>query len=245
MSNDYLVPQWNVPNRVHAVVSTRKGGVSVGEYASLNLGGNTADSWTCVEKNRVSMAQTQALPAEPFWLRQVHGSRVVRAGGNRQRSTEADACITRDLGTVCVVTTADCLPVLVCDRRGQEVAAAHAGWRGLAAGILENTVRAFTSEPRELVAWLGPAISRTHFEVGAEVRAQFVAKNSEHQRCFVQNQHGRWQADLYDLARLSLEHLGVEEISGGGFCTYEDQARFYSYRRDGETGRMASMIWLA
>ncbi len=188
-----------------------------------------------------------AFPAEPAWLRQVHGKRVVRAGSDdfADGPPEADASVAAEPGAICVVRTADCLPILFCSRDGSEIAAAHAGWRGLAAGVAEATVAALATPPRDLIAWFGPAISQAAFEVGGEVREAFVAHDPGAAEAFLPNERGRWQADLYHLARQRLLAAGVTAIHGGGLCTYGDPGRFFSYRRDGETGRLVSFVYRA
>jgi polyphenol oxidase len=188
--------------------------------------------------------RTLDLERPPTWLNQVHGTAVAEAGSNVVPPT-ADACVARSAGSVCVVLTADCLPVLFCDEAGEAVAAAHAGWRGLVGGVLEETIGALRLPAHRLLAWLGPAIEQDAFEVGEEVRAQFVARDGAFAASFSSNSAGRWQADLYGLARHELMRLGVARVYGGGFRCFEDQDRFFSYRRDGQTGRMASVIWLA
>lgn len=182
-----------------------------------------------------------ALTGRPCWLNQVHGARAVMAH-DFEAPPDADAAIARSSAYVCVVRTADCLPVLISSGDGTEIAAAHAGWRGLAAGIVEATVSNMRHEPDELMVWLGPAISQPAFEVGDEVRAAFVAQAPEDARHFQANARGRWQADLYGLARRRLRELGVAEITGGGFCTFTDRQRFYSYRRNADCGRMVSFV---
>ena len=237
-----IVPDWPAPAGVRAAVTTRAGGVSLPPYDSLNLGTNTDDSPEAVAENRRLLRHALALPAEPAWLWQVHGVTVVRA---ERAPAEADASWTDRPGVVCAVLTADCLPVLFCDRAGEAVAAAHAGWRGLANGVLEATVAAMGCPPAELMAWLGPAIGPDAFEVGDEVRARFLAQDAACGDCFRPSPQGRWLADLYALARRRLRTLGLERVYGGGFCTFHDRERFFSYRRDGRTGRMASLIWRA
>lgn len=185
------------------------------------------------------------LPGEPQWLRQVHGRRVVHVGSAAFAAgpPEADAAVASRAGDICVVRTADCLPVLLCSVDGSEIAAVHAGWRGLASGVIEATVAAMSSSPTSLIAWFGPAISQSAFEVGAEVREAFLAVDPAADAAFVANERGRWQADLYSLARQRLGKAGVGAVHGGGLCTYRDEERFYSYRRDGETGRLVSFIF--
>jgi YfiH family protein len=238
-----MYPHWPAPAHVKAVSTTRSGGVSQSPYDSLNLADHVGDDRTAVGENRRRLRQREALPAEPLWLNQVHGNRVVDAASGGQQPS-ADASFSRQPGVVCAVMTADCLPVLFCDRAGSAVAAAHAGWRGLAAGVLEATVDALGVPPGQLLAWLGPAIGPDAFEVGAEVRESFIAEQAQAAAAFVARPNGRWLADLYQLARLRLQAAGVSALYGGGFCTYADRARFYSFRRDRTTGRMASLIWL-
>lgn len=187
------------------------------------------------------------LPTEPQWLQQVHGTRVVRVGSSEftDGAPEADAAIANRAGDICVVRTADCLPVLLCSSDGSEIAAIHAGWRGLAGGIIETTIATMSSRADDLYAWFGPAISQDAFEVGTEVRDAFVDNYSDAASCFVANQRGRWQADLYGLARQQLRNAGVSVLCGGGWCTFGDDSRFFSYRRDGDTGRMVSFVYRA
>jgi YfiH family protein len=193
-----------------------------------------------VSENRQRFAAECGLPAEPLWLSQVHGTVVAE---DPVRGAEADAAFTRRAGTVCAVMVADCLPVLLTTDDGKEIAAAHAGWRGLAAGVLENTVSSFRTPPQRLLAWLGPAISQAAFEVGDEVRQVFVENDRSATGCFVPNERDRWQADLYELARQRLQAIGVRRVFGGGWCTHGDPGRFFSYRRDGQCGRMAAFVF--
>lgn len=237
----FIRPEWPAPANVHALVTTRVGGVSLPPFEGFNLGDHVGDDPAAVARNRATLRS--CLPAEPEWLRQVHGTAVAVAsldGGNR----EADASVAFAPDRVCAVLTADCLPVLFCDRQGTRVAAAHAGWRGLAAGVLEASVAAMRCDPAEILAWLGPAIGPRAFEVGEEVREAFVRDLPASAAAFVPGQAGKWLADIYELARLLLARAGVRQVSGGGFCTYTDAERFYSFRRDKATGRMASLIWM-
>lgn len=238
-----IVPDWPAPPSVRAAATTRLGGVSAGAYARLNLGDHVGDDPAAVAANRRRLAESLALPAAPYWLRQVHGTGVVRAGRAESPSVEADGSWTDEAGVVCVVGTADCLPVLFCDANGSRIAAAHAGWRGLAAGVLETTVGALGVPPERLLAWLGPAIGATAFEVGPEVRERFLDVDPSAAAAFCRGRDDRWLADLAQLARLRLRRLGVTGIWGGHWCTAGDPARFFSYRRDGVTGRMATLIW--
>lgn len=236
-----ILPDWPAPARVKGLMTIRAGGVSQAPWAGLNLGDHVGDDPEHVTANRARLRQQ--LPNEPAWLRQVHSARVVETG--REPNPEADAAFTRQPVQVCAVLTADCLPVLFCDRAGSVVAAAHAGWRGLAGGVLEATVAAMQVPPGEVLAWMGAAIGPQAFEVGDEVRQAFVAQHAAASGAFVQQPApGKWLADIYQLARIRLEHAGVQAIYGGGRCTYQEAESFYSYRRDGVTGRMASLIWL-
>lgn len=235
-----LVPDWPAPHNVRALQTTRRGGISTAPYDSLNLGSHVGDAPLAVAHNRMLLAPL--LPSEPVWLEQVHGTTVVDAARADCRP-RADACITMHAGAVCVVMTADCLPLLLCDSGGSVVGAAHAGWRGLCDGVIEHTVQAMQVPPASLMAWLGPAISQEAFAVGEEVRAAFIAQQAEAGAAFVPGAAGKWQADIYMLARQRLLALGITQIYGGGFCTHADRARFYSYRRDGRCGRMGTFIW--
>jgi hypothetical protein len=242
MTNDWIIPDWPAPPRVRALITTRTGGVSRGPYASLNLGDHVGDDPRAVAENRRLLRRH--LPAEPRWLAQVHGTRVVRAE-SVAGPEQADAAYTSAPDTVCAVMTADCLPVLLCDADGTEVAIAHAGWRGLAQGVVERTVAAMARRPEHLLAYLGPAIGPAAFEVGDEVRAAFLARGAAAGSAFRPHGAGKWLADIYELARQRLRGAGVERVSGGDYCTVADGARFFSYRRDKVTGRMASLVWLA
>ncbi len=239
-----IVPDWPAPARVKSLMTTREGGVSGAPWASLNLGDHVGDDPRHVAANRARLRQQ--LPAEPGWLKQIHSARVVELG--REQNPEADAAFTRQTGQVCAVLTADCLPVLFCDRAGSVVAAAHAGWRGLADGVLEATVAAMQVEAGEVMAWMGAAIGPQAFEVGDEVRLAFVNPHPEAAMAFLPHPAsvpGKWLADIYQLARIRLNRAGVQAIYGGGRCTYDERERFYSYRRDGVTGRMAALIWIS
>ncbi len=239
---DWLQPDWPAPPQVRAVSTTRVGGVSQGAWSGLNLATHVGDDRAHVETNRAMLAEALCLPAAPHWLNQVHGKRVCQlptvAG-----ACEADAASSNLAGQVCVVMTADCLPVLFTDLQGSRVAAAHAGWRGLADGVLEASVSAF-ADPAQVLAWLGPAIGPAAFEVGEEVREAYMAHDPSSESAFVANRPGHWLADIYTLARQRLNVAGVTRVFGGGLCTYTDAQRFYSFRRDRTTGRMASLIWI-
>jgi hypothetical protein len=238
---NWIKPDWQLPEGLHAAVTLRSGGVSQGLYASLNPASHVNDAADAVLTNRAMIKQMLALPAEPVWLQQVHGVDVVKADQVTDLP-EADASFTDQSGVVCAVLTADCLPVLFCGDQGAVIGAAHAGWRGLQAGVIEQTIAAMNC--RDLQVWLGPAIGPAHFEVGDEVREAFVSQNPDTSVAFSATQAGKWLADIYQLARIRLANLGVEQVYGGGLCTVSDAQRFYSYRRDGAaTGRMASLIW--
>lgn len=243
MNERWILPNWPAPPNVRAVQTTRAGGVSVGPYASLNLGDHVGDDPVAVAQNRALLRAK--LPAEPVWLKQVHGNGVADAA-SASGVPEADASVARRAGAVCAVMTADCLPVLLCDEAGTVVAAAHAGWRGLAGGVVEATVKAMNVGPERLLAWLGPAIGPAAFEVGDEVRQAFMAHDTQAEKAFVPNPANpqKWLADIFLLARQRLALLGVARVYGGGLCTYTDAERFYSYRRDQASGRMATLIWL-
>lgn len=238
--DDLILPAWPAPANVRALQTTRRGGVSAEPFASLNLGDHVGDDPTRVAANRARLAA--ALPAMPCWLSQVHGVLVVDAAG--PAGCQADASFSRQPGAVCAVMTADCLPVLFCDRNGSVVAAAHAGWRGLVGGILEATLDAMGRPSGEVMAWLGPAIGPQAFEVGDDVRQACLAADVGAAACFVPCRPGKYLADLYTLARRRLLHRGVTHIYGGEYCTFQEADCFFSYRRDGVTGRMASLIWL-
>lgn len=240
----WIEPDWPAPANVRAAATLRTGGVSEDVFASLNLGSHVGDEPAAVTENRRRVITALGLSSEPLWLNQVHGTAVVEAHPAAAPPT-ADAAYTRGANEVCVVLTADCLPVLFCNRQGTRAAAAHAGWRGLAGGVLSATLAALDAPPHDVLAWLGPAIEQDAFEVGAEVREQFVARDPANAAAFAPNARGRWQADLYALARLELTRSGVKHIHGGGFRCHADRERFFSYRRDGKTGRMATMVWLA
>ncbi|PWG62619.1 peptidoglycan editing factor PgeF [Sediminicurvatus halobius] len=239
-----LLPDWPRPPGVCALATTRAGGVSKPPFDTLNLGTRAGDDPSAVAANRGRLRHLAALPAVPSWLAQVHGRRVVHADEVMPDVTEADAVWSDRPGAVCAVLVADCLPVLLADRDGRCVAAAHAGWRGLAGGVLEATVAALPVGPGALVAWLGPCIGPDAFEVGVEVREAFLDGDSGATGCFRPSPAGRWLADLGGLARRRLAGAGVAAIHGGGLCTYSDPARFFSYRRDGRTGRMAALVWM-
>ncbi|MDH5764864.1 MAG: peptidoglycan editing factor PgeF [Gammaproteobacteria bacterium] len=242
-SIECLYPDWPAPVHVKAFTTTRLAGFSRGSYAGLNLASHVKDNRADVDNNRQLVMDQLSLPAEPAWLNQVHGIEVVDAARITLPVT-ADASCTDQGGVICAVLTADCLPVLICNDQGTKVAAIHAGWRGLQAGIIEATVK-FMQEPAEnLHVWLGPAIGPDAFEVGEEVRQAFVSEMPETESAFRFHRQGHYLADIYQIARIRLQKINISSVSGGNFCTYTDSARFYSYRRDGDTGRMATLIWM-
>lgn len=243
MSKHWIRPDWPAPAQVQALSTTRGGGCSAAPYDSFNLGDHVGDQPALVAANRAALCDQ--LPAEPCWLNQVHGVCVVDLA-TCEGVPAADAAVSRVPGKVCAVMTADCLPVLLCDRAGTVVGAAHAGWRGLVGGVIEATVAAMQVPPSEVLAWLGPAIGPDAFEVGDEVRAAFLAADPAAECAFrATARPGKWLADIYLLARQRLAALGVNVVAGGDACTVTERERFFSYRRDGVTGRMASLIWLA
>lgn len=248
--HSFITPQWHAPACVKAFTTTRLGGHSAAPFDSLNLGMNTGDDLNVVQQNRDELSSILQLPHEPMWLTQVHGTDVVTPE-QWQQGIEADASVAfiSDSGTmspVCAVLTADCLPVLFCDQKGSVVAAAHAGWRGLLNGVLENTIIAMGVPAQTIMAWFGPAISQSFFEVGSEVRDAFLAIDSGADCAFIEGDSDRWFADIYHLARRRLQWCGVTQISGGELCSYRQSDLFYSYRRNQQSsGRMASLILIA
>ncbi|MBS0910481.1 purine nucleoside phosphorylase YfiH [Tatumella sp. JGM118] len=238
-----IIPEWPAPANVRACSTTRIGGVSQPPYDSLNLGAHVADDPAHVRQNRHLLCDLAGLPAMPLWLNQVHGTDVVTLPQARGGGPQADACYTRAEGQVCAVMTADCLPVIFCSRDGREVAAAHAGWRGLCGGVLESTLATFRSPPEDILVWLGPAIGPQAFEVGPEVRDTFIAHDPAAAEAFIPVEQ-KYLADLWMLARQRLSRAGVIAVYGGGRCTYSEPGAFFSYRRESVTGRMATLVWL-
>ena len=238
----YIKPSWDVPSHVQAVSTTRLNGFSSGQYESFNLGDHVSDVPESVTKNRRKLFEDLNLVNEPVWLKQVHSARVVEAIA-ANRFSEADASYSFAANQVCVVMTADCLPVLFYNHSNDAVAAAHAGWRGLASGVLLETLKLIG--PGKITAWMGAAIGPENFEVGEEVLLAFKELDTRNEKSFlaIDGKPNKWLANIYQLARNQLEAHGVSEISGGEFCTYAQQDLFYSYRRDSQTGRMASLIW--
>lgn len=241
----WIVPDWPAPPGVRAAFSLRTGGVSAAPCDSLNIGMHVGDDPSAVAENRRRLRASLALPSEPLWLEQVHGASVCEPELHRGEpgNPRADAIVTRALGQVCAIQVADCLPVLLATRDGTVIGAAHAGWRGLSAGVLEATLAAMRCDARGVVAWLGPAIGPASFEVGDEVLEAFVAGWPQAHAAFSPSARGRWLCDLYLLARQRLAARGVTEVHGGGWCTLCDAQRFFSFRRDGRTGRMAALLW--
>lgn len=244
---ELIFPDWPAPAGIRAAFTLRTGGVSQPPFDTCNIAAHVGDEPRAVAENRAALRASLALAAEPAWLEQVHGHRVVDLDGPTPLASlgPADAAVTRTPGRICAIQVADCMPVLFAAADGSGVGAAHAGWRGLAGGVLEATVRAMRAPPGELLAWLGPAIGPAHFEVGDEVRAAFLTADAGAAAAFTANARGRWQCDLYALARRRLAALGVAAVHGGGWCTYADAGRFFSYRREGRCGRMAALIWQA
>lgn len=248
MGNNYspvmITPNWPAPSHVKALQTTRQGGKSVCDYASFNLSDQLNDNPAHVAFNRQMLAQH--LPTEPVWLKQVHGVGVIDASQSRCQEA-ADASFSTQKNVVCVIMTADCLPVLLCDQAGSVVAAVHAGWRSLCEGVIEATVKQMNVSPSTIMAWLGPAIGPAAFEVGSEVREAFILADAQASNAFAQK-GDKWLGDLYAIAKQRLKNCGVEQCYGGSvnetFCTYSDASRFYSFRRDQETGRMGSFIWI-
>lgn len=242
--DSWLIPVWPAPAHVRALTTLRKGGSSQEPFASFNMAMHVGDDEQHVMANRQSLRQQLSLSKEPAWLQQTHSQIVVRAEKISNNITEADASFTSQPGLPCVVMTADCLPLLITDRKGSCVAAVHAGWRGLADGIIEKTLNAMPVDKTELLVWLGPAIGPHAYEVGDDVRQVFLEQNAQAEQAFRQVDENHWMMDIYQLARQRLHHHHVTDIYGGEYCTFTDVERFYSYRRDNITGRMASLIWL-
>lgn len=240
---EIIRPDWPAPQNIHAFSTTRKAGVSQGVFSGLNLALHVEDNPQHVELNRQQLKRQLDLPAEPRWLNQVHGIQAVNVVIPDEPTPEADASFAVIKNNVCVVMTADCLPVLICNRKANKVAAAHAGWRGLVDGVIEKTIESLNEKPEDLLVWLGPAIGPDAFEVGEDVYHAFVADLPQAKAAFKANRPGHYLADIYQLARMRLNRMGVDAIYGGGYCTYTDADHFYSYRRDGKTGRQASLIW--
>lgn len=245
---DFLKPDWPAPSNVYALITLRTHGFSAGAYASLNLGDHVGDDLAAVQKNRQMLMETLGFQRDLFWLNQVHGVKAVElplpSPSGRREGVEADAAFTRVKQQPCIVLTADCLPVLLCDRSGTIVAAVHAGWKGLLSGVIEETVKAMQVPGEELLAFLGPAIGPSAFEVDADVRSQFIAIDANAKDAFKHKCDQKWLGDIFLLGRQRLNSVGVVAIYGGGECTYSHADRFFSARRDKDTGRFASLIWM-
>ncbi|MCO6524660.1 MAG: polyphenol oxidase [Candidatus Schmidhempelia sp.] len=242
-----LYPNWRAPKNVHACSTLRQGGISIAPYNSFNLGMHVGDDAIAVAQNRDLLIRKAALPRSPIWLEQVHKTRVINLDYHLPTEpVQADGSYTTKSGQVCVVMTADCLPILFCSQAGDEVAVAHAGWRGLCHGIIENTVHHFHAAPQQIQVWLGPAIGPSYFEVGKEVKKQFEKRDPNAAQAFqlINNAQQKYLADIYLLAKQRLNTLGITQIFGGDRCTVSEPDSFFSYRRDHITGRMATMIWL-
>jgi len=251
MNNNYIIPDWPAPKNVRTCITTREGGVSAAPYASNNFGLHVGDDSEHVEKNRVFLCEQLDLKKSPQWLEQIHGTKVVDAKSDGLVRT-ADGCYSNEVGQACVVMTADCLPIFLCDKQGTQVGILHCGWRSLAKGICAKGLKKFAGAPKDIIAYLGPAISQKHFEVGVDVLEAFFksARSPQHAdaiaSAFISAARPlHFYADIYALARAELQSLGINNIYGGGYCTHEQSDSFYSFRRDGVTGRMAHLIWLA
>jgi YfiH family protein len=244
MSNAFIYPDWPAPANIKAVMTTRHGGVSLPPFDGLNLGDHVDDDPKAVQTNRQQLATDLSLPTQPAWLTQVHGIAVADCK-SAQSTDEADAIVGTNQNDVCAIMTADCLPVLFCNTQGTVIAAAHAGWRGLASGVLETTIANMKCDNKEILVWMGAAIGPDAFEVGDEVRENFVTQDPKSSGAFTTLSNEKWLADIYKLARIRFSQVGIpkENIYGGGRCTYKETTEFYSYRRESRTGRMASLIW--
>ena len=237
-----IQPDWSAPSTVRAFCTTRPGGVSAPPFDSLNLALHVGDDPNRVIQNRKLLRRQLELPAEPCWINQTHGTHTVVL--ERDVTRDADAAVTRVAANIAVVMTADCLPILLCNRAGTEVAAIHAGWRGLQAGVVQSALATMDSPNHQLMAWIGPGISQACFEVGEEVRAGFIDSMPQTQTCFRKNRREHWLCDLAGLAEQILKAQGVGEVGRDQHCSYRDADRFYSYRRTATTGRMATLIWI-
>ncbi len=241
---DWITPDWPAPENVACISTSRRGGFSQGKYSSLNLAAHVGDNAGHVKRNRDLLTDELQLPGEPAWLDQRHGKEIIRLTAATGSGIQADAAYATEAGMVCAVLTADCLPILLCDRYGGVVAAVHAGWRGLLNGVLGSTLRVLSVDANRLLCWLGPAIGPRAFEVGETVRRDFIGRDARHHKAFRVMRAGKYTADIYQIAKNILTAHGVTAIFGGGHCTYSESERFFSYRRDRHTGRMATMIWL-
>ncbi|MCH9770749.1 MAG: peptidoglycan editing factor PgeF [Gammaproteobacteria bacterium] len=245
MSNHYLKPAWPAPANINAYTTLRSGGFSQAPFDSFNLGPHVNDNPAMVAKNVAKLVTDLMLPATPVWLNQVHGTKAVAIDNCIEgERPAADACYTKQSHTVCAVLTADCLPILLCDQAGTQIAAIHAGWRGLLAGVIDNTIAAMDVSGKDFMAWLGPAIGPRVFDLNAAIRLDFIQRNPDNSSCFKHKRGNVWTANIYELARINLRRLGIRQVYGGEHCTFSDSQRFFSYRRDQTTGRIASLIWL-
>ncbi len=240
---DWITPDWPAPDNIHAITTTRNGGFSDPPYDSMNISSYVGDDIDTVEKNRQLLQTSLDLPQKPKWLEQVHGTLAVDAA-DIKGNIKADACYSTQKNTICTIQTADCLPVLLCDKAGTIVAAIHAGWRGLADGVIEETIKTMNCPTSTLMAWLGPAIGPDAFKAGEDVRNAFILHDPQAKTAFTRQDDNLWLVDIYELAKQRLANSGVDTCYGGEFCTYSDEKRFYSFRRDQTTGRMATLIWL-
>ncbi len=241
---EVIRPDWPCDSRIRALCTTRHGGFSSGAYEGLNLARHVGDDSQSVNSNRQLLQQQLNLPGNPCWLNQTHSTDVTILSSSQSYEMNSDAAICRQPGQIAIVMTADCLPVLLCNRDGSEIAAVHAGWRGLVDGIIENTLKKLNSDPTQLLAWVGPAISQSRFEVGQEVLDLFIEKNKQAACHFKANRPGHWLCDLPGLAQDQLRQLGLDAIYLSGLCSFNEESRFYSFRRNKVTGRMASLIWI-
>jgi purine-nucleoside/S-methyl-5'-thioadenosine phosphorylase / adenosine deaminase len=239
-----IYPDWPAPENIKAISTTKIGGFSLSPYDGLNLADHVGDNPATVNKNRAYLNELAGLPESPRWLTQIHETRIINSR-NWQANVQADAMISNSVNHVCTIMTADCLPILLCSQRGNAVAAIHAGWRGLAAGIIENTINKLDCSPQDIIAWFGPAIGSSQFEVATDVHQLFTHDYPIAEQAFQQTDSSHYLANIYLLAKQRLNKLGVTAIYGGDYCTVTNDQFFFSYRRDGITGRMASMIWIA
>lgn len=240
---DFIIPDWPAPPWIKAATTTRQGGFSAAPFDSLNLGQTVGDNLDCVLKNQALLKKSLELTQDPLWLKQIHGTRVISANHTPDRA--ADAVVATEPHSVCAVLTADCLPILVCRKTRHCVAAIHAGWKGLAAGVIENSIKALACPAEDLLVWLGPAIGPRAFVVGEDVFSSFVKKSPEFKAAFEEIANKQWLANLYQLATQHLNKLGIDAIYGGQHCTYTEKEQFFSFRRDKVTGRQASLIWIS
>ncbi len=238
----FIAPEWPAPPNIRSMITTRKGGVSKNGFASFNIAQHVGDDVKAVTNNRAALREF--LPDEPLWLQQIHGNEVIHANAKSSQNMVGDAVITTIPNIVLAIQTADCLPVLLCNQSGSVIGACHAGWKGLCNGVIENTLQEMQCSPKDMIAYLGPAIGPNKFEVGADVRDAFISKHTIAASAFVQISNEKWLANIYSLAKMRLSFAGITDIYGGDFCTFSDKDRFYSYRREKVTGRMASLIWL-